>query len=412
MTAIESGLVVESVRNRERALAERMGRIASDNVEFWIDRGPDRQFDGFHGTLDRRGQPTEPTIKGLIQQSRHLWTFSTWYARREKSPRIEGIARNLYQFILDHFGAGSGDGFYRKVDRSGKVTDAVLQVYPEAFAVFALSTFGRVFDEPQAIQRALACFRAFDRRAHEPKYGGYDLTGEPPWQTPGANKETNTHIHVMEALTALGEVCRDIDVHQRLREFTELTITRHRQPSNYAHLEFLMDYSPFGEPRVSYGHDLETSWLVLDALRVLNNQKVVAPLADTLARDALELGKASAQQGFDADKGGYFNEGVPGVRVLDHEKIWWVQFEALPGLVRLHRAGVLPDALLRLERTLDWIENGQLDREFGGVYMGVMPDGTLGPNGDIKGELWKASYHDLRGLIYAADWLTDEKPCR
>lgn len=396
-----------ALRTKERLLAERIGPLAEQSAEYWIEHGPDPQFGGFHGFLDRRGQPAEPSDKGLIQQSRHLWTFSTLYDRREKSPRIEGIARNLYRFIVDNFSNERADGFFRKVSREGKVVDPVHQVYPEAFAVYALSTFGRVFAEPLAIERALACFKAFDQRVYEPRFSGYDLTNEPPWQTPGASKETNTHIHVMEALTALGEVSHDELVHKRLREFTELTITRHRQPLNYAHLEFYLDYTPFGEPRVSYGHDMETSWLVLEALRVLRKKRVVEPLADTFAITALEMGKASANWGFDNEKGGYFNNGIPAERVLDHEKLWWVQFEALPALVQLHRAGALPDALDRLERTLNWIENGQLDKEFGGFYWGVLPDGTLGPYGDRKGDPWKASYHDLRGLLFAADWLSE-----
>ncbi len=407
MPVTASTTIDPSVRHQELALARRMNGIAEQYAEYWLEHGPDREFGGFHGFLERRGRPAEPTIKWLTQQSRHLWTFSTWYERREKSPRIETVARSLYQFISEHFGNERGDGFYRNVSRAGQVVDPVHQVYPEAFAVYALSTFGRVFAEPKAIERALACFKAFDRRVYEPRFGGYDLTNEPPWQTPGASKETNTHIHVMEALTALAEVSQDPDVHRRLREFAELTITRHRQPLNYAHLEFLLDYTPFGGPRVSFGHDLETSWLVLEALRVVNDCALVEPLPDSIAALALAMGKASAESGFDNEKGGYFNEGVPAERVLDREKLWWVQFEALPALVRQHRAGLLPDALHRMERTLDWIENGQYDREFGGYYWGVMPDGTLGAYGDRKGDPWKASYHEMRGLMFAADWLTE-----
>jgi hypothetical protein len=69
--------------------------------------------------------------------------------------------------------------------------------------------------------------------------------------------------------------------------------------------------------------------------------------------------------------------------------------------------GVLEDALQRIDRTLTWIENGQLDREFGGFFWGVLQDGTIGPYGDLKGDPWKASYHEMRGLMFAADWLRE-----
>jgi mannobiose 2-epimerase len=382
-----------------------MHRIAEAQLQFWTEHGPDREYGGFHGQLDRRGLPTGSGDKGLIQHARHLWSFSTWYERREATAPVAEIAHRLYEYINTHFADRSGSGFFRKIARNGIVTEAAHQVYPEAFAVYALATYGRVFDNAEAVAIASRCFRAFDARVHEPRFGGYDLTGDPPWQSPGASKETNTHIHVMEALTALGEVVVDAYVHERLREFTELAITKHRQPANYAHLEFALDYTPIGDPVVSYGHDMETSWLVTDALRVLDTKSVVAPLPASIRQLALTMGKASASWGLDVEKGGYFNKGVPEGRVLDREKVWWVQFEALPALVQLHLSRVLPDALTRLERTLDWIESSQIDNEYGGVYWGVLPDGTLGAYGDIKGDPWKASYHELRALIFAADWL-------
>jgi mannobiose 2-epimerase len=400
-------MTAEDQTGQKLALAERMQRITRENVDYWVEHGPDRAYGGFYGFLDRRGRPGDAADKGLVQQSRHLWTFATLYQRLERSARIESIARDLYRFIIDRFSAEPGPGFVRKVDRAGHVVDPVEQVYPQAFAVYALSAYSRVFAEPAAAERALSCWRAFDRRVYDPVYGGYNLAGDPPWMSPGAAKETNTHIHVMEALTALGEVSRALDVHQRLREMTELTVTRHVQPNNYAHYEFLVDYTPFGEPRVSYGHDLETSWLVLDAMRVIEEQQVVAPLPPSVAERALDLGVAAAEAGFDADKGGYCFEGTPGATVLDPERIWWVQFEALACLVRLHLAKRLPDALERLRMTLDWIENRQYDRQYGEFYWGVLPDGTVGPYGDLKSELWKATYHSLRALMFAADWLSD-----
>lgn len=403
-------LAVQTPDSRARELALRMRHIASDQLEFWLAHGRDHQHGGFHGQLDRRGRPTGNGEKGLIQHARHLWAFCTWYERREASPRIAAIAHHLYEYVTARFMDRSTAGFFRKIDRHGHVTEAVHQVYPEAFAVYALATYGRVFDNQDATATALRCFESFDSRVHEPRYGGYDLTGDPPWQTPGANKETNTHIHVMEALTALAEVCPKPLVHERLREFVELTMTRLCQPTSYAHREFLMDYAPLGEPVVSYGHDLETSWLVTEALRVLHGCAIAAPLPESIRDRALQMGRASALDGFDEQQGGYFNTGIPGQRVLDREKIWWVQFEALPALVQLHETGVLADALTRLERTLDWLERSQIDHEFGGVYWGVLPDGTLGPCGDIKGNPWKASYHDLRGLLFAADWLERVHP--
>lgn len=390
----------------EQALAARMRRFSEQLLEVWIEHGPDRECGGFHGELDRHWRPCGSGEKSLVQQARHLWAFSTWYERRERSERISSIAHGLYEFILARFSDPPGIGFIRKIGRQGQVTDPVHQVYPETFAVYALATYGRVFGNAAAIDRAFACFCQFDERVYDPDFGGYDLTGDPPWLTPGASKETNTYIHVVEALTALGEADPRPPIHQRLGELVSLITSHFLQPADYLPPEFLRDYRPLGQPVVSYGHDLETSWLLTDALQVLESKHIVAmPIASARER-ALCLGLASATQGFDSDRGGYFYRGVPGGCVTEFEKVWWVQFESLPALVQLHQANRLPDALRRLEKTLDWLEAMQVDAEFGGLYWGIMPDGSQGSHGDAKGGHWKASYHELRGLLYAADRLS------
>ena len=65
--------------------------------------------------------------------------------------------------------------------------------------------------------------------------------------------------------------------------------------------------------------------------------------------------------------------------------------------------------LERMEKTLDWIEKHQADREFGGWYWGVLEDGKIGPRGDNKGEEWKAIYHDLRALVFTSEWITKRR---
>src|SRR5690606_29252949 len=87
---------------------------------------------------------------------------------------------------------------------------------------------------------------------------------------PGAKKCTNTHIHLLEALTPL---CRalpgDEILAARLSELAHVIATRMLQPDGYVHPFFARDFTPVGPPRVSYGHDIETSWLLMDAVRAL-----------------------------------------------------------------------------------------------------------------------------------------------
>jgi cellobiose epimerase len=387
--------------DRLGSIKARLEALASNIMSFWKAHGLDTKHGGVYGFHDRRGKPKEDADKGLIQQSRHLWSFSTWYARREKTPEIKATADSIYAFINDHFLDRKDGEFYYTVSADGsKVTDPKKQLYAESFAIFALATYAEVFGAEQAGQQAIACFKSIDRRMHDAEHLGYDETNDPGWLAPGAQKDTNTHIHVLEALTALYRQSKDASVRARLEELVKVVATRIVQASNYAHKEFYKDWRVHEKPVVSYGHDLETAWLLMDALDALGT-----PLEPQVSQVALSLGKNSAEFGFDREKGGYFEEGIPGGSPVKLEKIWWIQAEALPGLWWLYRLTNDASYLDRLESTLAWIETSQVDREYGEWYWGINPDGSIGPRGDHKGEEWKAEYHALRGTLFTSDWI-------
>jgi cellobiose epimerase len=392
----------------ESALDDRLGTIearlealAGGLMQFWKSHGRDTEHGGIHGRHDRRGEPKLDADKGLIQQARHLFSYSTWYARREQTPEIKAAADSIYAFIEGHFLDAKDGEFFYSVSRDGKrVVEPKKQLYAESFAIFALATYAEVFGVARAGQQALACFRSIDARAHDSVNLGYDQSKDPGWLQPGAQKDTNTHIHLLEAFTALYRQSKDALVQSRLEELVKVVGTRIVQSSNYAHKEFYADWRPHEKPVVSYGHDLETAWLLIDALDALGK-----PLEPQIAQVATSLAKHSAEQGFDAEKGGYFEEGVPGGDPMKLEKIWWVQAEALPGLWWLYRMTNDVIYLDRLERTLTWIETKQVDAEYGEWYWGITSDGSIGPRGDHKGEEWKAQYHALRATLFTADWI-------
>jgi cellobiose epimerase len=396
VSSSESGL-----EDRLGSVAARLETLAGNLMVFWKAHGPDTAYGGIHGFNDRRGAPKEDADKGLVQQARHLWSFSTWYAQREKTPEVKAIADSTYRFLTEHFRDPKDGEFFYTVSRDGsKVVEPKKQLYAESFAIFALATYADVFAVPEAAEQALACFRSIDRRAHDAEHLGYDQSNDPGWLAPGAQKDTNTHIHLLEAFTALYRQSHDAAVRARVEELVKVIATRIVQPSNYAHKEFYSDWRVHDKPVVSYGHDLETTWLLLDALEALGT-----PLEPQVSQVALALGKHSADLGFDARKGGYFEEGVPGGAPVKLEKVWWVQAEALPGLWWLYRLTSDPSYLDRLERTLSWIETSQVDREYGEWYWGITPDGKVGPRGDHKGEEWKAEYHALRATLFTSEWI-------
>lgn len=390
---------------RRDQIRNRLDELASDDWAFWKKYGADREHGGFHGALDRQGNPIAPTDKGLIQQARHLWTTSLWYEKKERTPEVKALSDDLFRFLMSHFYDEKAREFRFKVSRQGESVDDKKVLYANAFAIYALTQYARAYGVKEAGDTALACFRAIDASAHDAKFGGYFREADPPWLTPGAAKETNTHLHLMEAFSSLYAYGKDPVVKERLEELVNLFVTKIIQKEGYARKDFLLDWTPFGEPAVSYGHDLETSWLLVEAAESLGR-----PTDPAITRVALALGNTSAEWGRDAAKGGYFEEGPPSGAPVKREKIWWIQAEALPALYQLFLLSKQSKYLDYLEGTLAFIETHQADRKFGGWYWGIAEDGTIGPRGSGKGEEWKAAYHDLRATVFTAEWIEKKKP--
>lgn len=386
---------------RLQSLQKRLDQEARSIMHFWLEHGPDEKYGGFHATLDRQGKAIEPWDKGLIQQSRHLWSLSAWYERREQTDRVSGLAHRSFEFLFRQMLDDDGE-FYYKVSREGAVVDKKKQIYAESFAIYALSEYARVFSNQKAAQLALNCFRSVDRRTHDKINGGYDQSNDPGWLATGAEKGTNTHIHLLESFTALYRTTGDELVKERLLELVDLVANKIVQPAGYAHKEFLKNWQPFAEPLVSYGHDLETVWLLMDALEALNkedDQKIKARIK--------KMGRNSAFWGYDSVKGGYYEEGIPAGQVTRFDKLWWVQGEALPGLWQLYRLTGDSTYLDKMEGTMSWIEQYQKDQDFGDWYWGIDRNGNLDVHGSDKGSEWKTSYHTLRALIFTSDWINE-----
>jgi len=376
----------------------RLATLAEATARFWLHSGYDHEYGGFFGTLDRRGQKTAPTDKGLIQQARHLWAFSKWYERRQPDAEVRAVADGTYRLLSERFYDRADGEFFYKLDESGqKIVDPKKLLYAESFAIYGLSAYARAFDVARARELALGCFRSIDRRAHDAVHGGYDQSDEDGWLSSSAAKDTNTHLHLLESFTTLYELTQDATVGARLAELSEIVARRLLQPQDYLHAEFLRDFTPVGPPLVSYGHDLETAWLLIEAAKALGGNHP-AQLRDA----SLRMGEHASKHGLDLARGGYYLSGLPHGPVTDFEKVWWVQFEALLGLLHLFELSGQHVELERFERTLGFIES-QWDVEHGEWFWGVHSDGSLSRRGDNKGEEWKASYHNLRALVGCED---------
>jgi len=152
--------------------------------------------------------------------------------------------------------------------------------------------------------------------------------------------------------------------------------------------------------RISYGHDLENVWLLIDACEA-------AGISNYLLLDLYQtLSDYSIRYGYDAGSGGFYDSG-PFAQPADRRtKVWWVQAEAIVNALYMYR--ITGDTKYRFifEKTFDFIEKNMVDWENGEWHANITPERK--PQGD-KGNIWKAGYHNGRAMIECLEILRQLK---
>ena len=209
----------------------------------------------------------------------------------------------------------------------------------------------------------------------------------------------NTHIHLLEALTQLYEVWKDDLLRQRIDEMLAIVRDKVCVEPGAMNLYFTNEWRPYPD-HDSYGHDVETAFLMLEAEDVLGkgHDARTERMARMLVDHALHYG-------WDGKLGGFYGEGTTTGEPEKKSKEWWVEFEGLNALLLMHeRYGKETDKYFKAFQ-LQWsfIRRYQIDSEFHGVYPLVEAGGK--PISTEKGSPWKAAYHDGRALLNVYDRL-------
>lgn len=202
----------------------------------------------------------------------------------------------------------------------------------------------------------------------------------------------NTHLHVLEAYTNLYRVWKSPELKHSLNELIEVTLD-HIIDSESSHFLLFFDEAwDVKSHHISYGHDIEGSWLLVEAAEVLDDPGVLKRVIQT----AIAMAEAVHAEGIDKD-GGIWNEADPS-GLTDTNKDWWPQAEAMVGFYNAYQ--MTRDEKFEEAAVNSWkfIQNYIVDRNGGEWYWGVDQSGTPLPN-EPKVSPWKCPYHNGRACL-------------
>jgi mannobiose 2-epimerase len=395
--------------------------LGEDVLDVWFPRTVDKENGGFSSIFSRQWKQGASQGKFSVFQGRITWISSQVALRRpELKDRFLPIAQHGLQFLNDGLWDKQYGGFFWGVDDKRAISPSYgenKEMYGESFALYGTAAAYQASHDSRALALAQKEFRWMEEHAHDRRNGGYyellmrdgkpvtaDDNGMPPHDTahggfiPGY-KSMNTHIHLLESVAQLYEVWKDDLVRTRLQELLAIVRDKICVEPGVMNLYFTSDWRPIPD-HDSYGHDVETAYLMLEAEDVLGipHDPGTKRMAKMLVDHALAFG-------WDDERGGFYREGTTFGKPEEKSKDWWVEMEGLNALLLMHAMyGDRTDVYFRaFQKQLAFIEKYQRDSQFHGFYGTVSEDGE--PLSTDKGQIWKAGYHDGRALLNVGERL-------
>lgn len=410
-----------------------MRNVLDNTFKLWYPLSIDTVYGGFFSDINYKWELSGVQNKMIVTQARHIWSTSNaalFYDNPEKKNELLKIAEHGFEFLRDKMWDKEFGGFYELVNREGEPVkgngEIVKTAYGNAFAIYGLAAYYKASGNRSALKLAEETFDWLEKVSYDSVYGGYfqfiSRDGKPfkdgYQNTPP--KDQNSSIHLLEAFTELYRVDPNPELKERLTSLLYLIRDKITTDKGYLTLFLKRDLTPISyrdsseEVRnknyefdhVSFGHDIETAYLMLDASKVLGIKNDTTTL-----RDAKKMVDHSLKNGWDKKygglfDGGYYYKGVDTITIIKKSKEWWSQVEALHSSLLMSR--LFPDESNYHEKFCaqwSYIKKYLIDTNNGGWYWGGIDQV---PQNKVfsKGTIWKANYHTSRAMINCIKILT------
>ena len=373
----------------------------ASTLRYWMVHTVDEINAGFVGRIDNSNDVYTTAPKGAVLNGRILWAFSAAYNHCGENKYLENATR-AFKYISEHFIDKEFGGVYWTVDFKGNMADSKKQIYALAFCVYGLSEYYAASKDEKALNLAMDLYVLIEQNSYDANKKGYLEAFARDWKeikdlrlsAKDANekKTMNTHLHIIEAYSNLYKVLPIVQLKNKIIVLLELFDTYFINHKTF-HLKLFFDEAWNEKPGViSYGHDIEAAWLLLQCAEIINDETWI----NVYKNHAIKITDA-AIEGLDKD-GGMWYEYDTSHRALIKEKHWWVQAEAMIGFYNAYQITHDEKYLQHSIRAWQFIRKNIIDYKKGEWFWGVKEDYSIMQNEDKVG-LWKCPYHNSRACL-------------
>lgn len=374
---------------------EEANRMLNDKIlPFW-ENLKDNTYGGFYGWLDYELNLDKKAVKGCILNSRILWFFSNAYLTI-KDTELLPYAIHAYEFLKKYCIDKEYGGVYWSLNYDGTVFDSTKHTYNQAFAIYALASYYDATKEEEALKIAYDLYRIIESNCTDEvgylEAFTYDFKPEDNDKLSEngviAEKTMNTLLHVFEAYTELYRVTKDEQVAKKLYFIMDVF---EKQVFN----EELRRQEVFFDKNMnsildlhSYGHDIETAWLIDRGCEVLNDAELtkrMRRITSILEDEIYKVAYVDHSLLNECEKGN-----------VNRMRVWWVQAEAVVGFLNAYEKSNDERYKEAAKDILEYIKTKLEDQRDGSEWYWQLDDNHLPDTSKPIVEPWKCPYHNGR----------------
>lgn len=407
--------------------------LKQEILDKWYPLVIDTLHGGYLSDFDHQWIKKGKQNKMIVTQARHLWTLSKAIELYPRSKLYKEAAKQGFDFLKEVMWDSINGGFHNLVEQDGTVlpnenADIMKLAYGNSFAIYGLAAYYKATNDQTALDLAKKGFHWLETHSHDSIHGGYyqfmntygkaievNYGNTPP-------KDQNSSIHLMEAFTELHSVWKNELLEERLQETMELIRDTMTDERGYLDLFFQKNWTAhssrdssenvreanYNLDHVSFGHDIETAWLLMEAsvsLGLKDDHKTYS-----IAKKMVDHGLA---HGYDSQVGGVYDRGYyfkdeQNIKIIKDGKNWWTQVETMNTL--LYMSKLYPDDEMnyfdKFSQQWDYIQSYVSDKEYGGFYPGGI-DKEPNQKQRAKSQIWKGPYHTFRALMNCSQMLQE-----
>jgi mannobiose 2-epimerase len=364
-------------------------------IPFWM-KLRDDENGGYYGYMNFDLEIDKKAVKGCILNSRILWFFSNAYTTIGDK-RLLSEAYHAYEFMKENCIDYENGGIFWSLTYDGQPMEDLKHTYNQAFAIYALASYYEATKDKEALELAYSLYHVIENKCRDE--GGYleafDRKFEPiPNEKLSENgivaeRTMNTLLHVFEAYTELYRVTRDRNVAMKMRWIMNLWADKiYNKEIRRQEVFFDHQYNSILNLH-SYGHDIETAWLMDRGLEILGDEELTRKLAPITR----ELTKKIYERAF--VDGSLLNECENGID--NTSRIWWVQAETVVGFLNgYEKEPTRREYLDAVKQEWQFIKNHMVDKRSGSEWFWEVDKEGLPTSKNPIVEPWKCPYHNGR----------------